>query len=103
MTKAEQLKKEKQFINSCNTFKTYQLRIPRNAMDTIFASLRMWNLKPDSLQYDEHRTDCVLFQWNDVKPQKYFKIWRWEKGWTSKAIEKQIIKLYDGTTKGIYQ
>tara|TARA_R100001510_G_C7456976_1_gene79227 strand:+ start:254 stop:523 length:270 start_codon:yes stop_codon:yes gene_type:complete len=81
--------------NTFKTFKSFQVKASRKSMDTIYASLRMWGLKPDCLQYDEHREDMILFQWNDCKPETYFGIWRWEKGWSNTAVIKTICNEYN--------
>ena len=86
---------EKEFYSRCNTFKSFQVKVVKKHIDSLYASLRMWGLKPDCLQYDEHREDRILFQWNDCKPETYFAIWRWEKGWSDKAVLKTICNHYE--------
>ena len=81
---------ENEFYAQCNIFKTYQLKIERKYLDALFISLRTWGIKPDCLQYDEMREDRIIFQWNDCKPEKYFKIFRWEKSWGNKIIDQKI-------------
>ena len=81
---------EKELDENFNTFKTYQVKIERKYLDTLFISLRTWGIKPDCLQYDEMRDDRIMFQWNNCKPKTYFKIWRWEKSWGNKIIDHKI-------------
>jgi hypothetical protein len=81
---------EKEFYAQCNTFKTYQVKIERKYLDPLFISLRTRGIKPDCLQYDEMREDRIIFQWNNCKPETYFKIFKWEKFWGNKIIDHKI-------------